>query len=937
MFYRISILFFCFFLLYSCKKYTSPVNKNIIVSDSLLINKYITGKKPDSAALQADQQLSYIIKNNSPDIYIKYNQWLTAKMGSAGASWKVLNKYYSNIYSQDKKPILDSSSFKLIIQAYYKWAEISYRHEDRTDDSVIICLEKTIGLNTKTKALPLEDEAYAYKMLGILYTQLGDTKKALTYYGLESQFVSEKYVNGLAGNVINRSIALEETGHPDSAISLVIQTLQFPGIATVKIADMLTILSKAQFQKGMMDQARVSVMNALHILDTISGITNDVKEKTAMALKQRGLLERINKNFTGSVRTQLNALKYYKETGNSGGRDIAKIYIELGKSYAGADMYDSALTYYQIALHKTVAVDSINIFSVPVNSQLYAENTIMESLDAKADALQEKFKQTKQVKYLEIAARCYGLSFDVERKLMQNFSYDESRLIMLKESRRRSETAIGLCYQLLQLTRDNNWTEKAFLFAEKSKAFVLLESIKRNIAANTVLQNDTLYQQIQSMQLRLTHIDREIAEVRGDKKDSLINIFTNQKTDLTNQLLLANNEFKRTNASYKPTNEEDNVSIALTCNKLLDNHSTLIEFFTGDSSTYIFSFSKNTPPVFLKSANGLTQTLNNFLLFFTDKNKINNNPAAYQAAGYTLYQQAGFSAIDTKATTKLLIIPDGRFNFVPFEALITGIQNVQSPKLFSYLILQQQINYGYSAATLLQQSAARASSSSGNIICFAPVFENNERGETPLTHTIDELAAIKKETTNGNYYLKEAATLGQFKKDMTTAGIIHIASHAHADTSRGMQPLIEFYDSTLYLNEIYAMPVNPDLVVLSACETGIGVLDKSEGAMSLARGFYYAGAKNIITSLWSVDDRSTAGIFGNFYSHIPGSNYGLALHKAKLQYLENTTASTASPYYWAGFVHIGYEKQKEKSNRPFYIISILLIAILSVFILRRRR
>jgi CHAT domain-containing protein len=107
--------------------------------------------------------------------------------------------------------------------------------------------------------------------------------------------------------------------------------------------------------------------------------------------------------------------------------------------------------------------------------------------------------------------------------------------------------------------------------------------------------------------------------------------------------------------------------------------------------------------------------------------------------------------------------------------------------------------------------------------------------------------------------------------------------------------------------------------------------------MSLARGFYYAGAKNIITSLWRVDDRSTAGIFGDFYSHLSGNDYSNALYNAKLSYLQNATDATASPYYWAGFIHIGQQRQPAKSNLLIYIIAITAILLASILIYRRKR
>ena len=466
----------------------------------------------------------------------------------------------------------------------------------------------------------------------------------------------------------------------------------------------------------------------------------------------------------------------------------------------------------------------------------------------------------------------------------------------------------------------------------------MLESIKRNIAANTVLMNDTLYQHVQSLQNRLAYTEKLIFESGAEKKDSLLKVYIKQRKILSDELLLSGNELIRSNSSFKKIiDKEDSISFAAVQNSLPGNQAALIEFFAGDSTNYIFYITKNTEPLFIKTDSSNTDDINHFLQFFTDKNKINNEPGAYQAAAYRLYQLTAFPAFDNVAVKKLIIIPDGQLNFVPFDALVTGIKADQNPQHFSYLLHQKQISYGYSVATLLKQSGYQSTASSAGLALFAPVFAGKERGKMPLLHTIEETDAIKKENSSGKFYLKEQATISQFKNAVAGAGIIHIASHASADTSGGRQPMIEFYDSSLYLNEIYTMHINPRLVVLSACETGIGVLDKSEGAMSLARGFYYAGAQNIVTSLWSVDDKSTAGVFTNFYQHTNSNDYSLALHEAKLAYLNNASESYASPYYWAGFIHIGNQKLPEKSNRNIWIIAILSAAILTLFFLRKKK
>ena len=108
----------------------------------------------------------------------------------------------------------------------------------------------------------------------------------------------------------------------------------------------------------------------------------------------------------------------------------------------------------------------------------------------------------------------------------------------------------------------------------------------------------------------------------------------------------------------------------------------------------------------------------------------------------------------------------------------------------------------------------------------------------------------------------------------------------------------------LYNRELYDLELNADMVVLSACETGIGELQQGEGIISLARGFSYAGAKSIITSLWTVDDEEAPILMNSFYQYLDdGLSKDAALRQAKLDYIQNSPKP--HPYFWASFIPIG--------------------------------
>jgi CHAT domain-containing protein len=102
------------------------------------------------------------------------------------------------------------------------------------------------------------------------------------------------------------------------------------------------------------------------------------------------------------------------------------------------------------------------------------------------------------------------------------------------------------------------------------------------------------------------------------------------------------------------------------------------------------------------------------------------------------------------------------------------------------------------------------------------------------------------------------------------------------------------------MREIYSLDLNADLVVLSACQAGNGIIEGTEGPIGLARPFFYAGARAVVASLWSVNDKTTVSLMKEFYRNLAeGRAIGKALQLAKKGMLNS---AWSHPYYWAGFI-----------------------------------
>ena len=142
--------------------------------------------------------------------------------------------------------------------------------------------------------------------------------------------------------------------------------------------------------------------------------------------------------------------------------------------------------------------------------------------------------------------------------------------------------------------------------------------------------------------------------------------------------------------------------------------------------------------------------------------------------------------------------------------------------------------------------------------------------------------------------------------------VLHVATHGVADESEPARsglwcaaPADSAPPGFVSLGDIAEMGLRADLVTLSACETGVGRLERGEGVMGLTRAFLVSGAQSVIVSLWPVNDRSTAALMESFYRSLlaHGRPRDEALAEARLALMRNR--ETRSPFYWAPFVLVG--------------------------------
>lgn len=283
--------------------------------------------------------------------------------------------------------------------------------------------------------------------------------------------------------------------------------------------------------------------------------------------------------------------------------------------------------------------------------------------------------------------------------------------------------------------------------------------------------------------------------------------------------------------------------------------------------------------------------------------------------------------------SKLIVIPDGLLNYVPYESLVHNGR---------YVIEDHEISYLPSASLieLLRQRSTSDQSEQLDLLAFGdPLFPQRSKPSatrtllaTPakndreafdwdmsnisrLPRTRDEVeyiaSLIPKERKR--LYLGKESTEKTFKQEpLNKYRWIHFATHSWIDERNpGRSAVVLALDGNheedgfLRATEIADLNLNSDLVSLSACETGRGRLSSGEGIIGLSRSFFIAGARSVVVSQWAVSDISTAQLMKDFYQQlVNGTAKPAALREAKLRMFRGGS-ETRHPYYWAPFIIIG--------------------------------
>ena len=440
----------------------------------------------------------------------------------------------------------------------------------------------------------------------------------------------------------------------------------------------------------------------------------------------------------------------------------------------------------------------------------------------------------------------------------------------------------------LKLNKHND----AFYFMEKSKALLLIQNLGKNndnIPLNVFDKNLELKRKIASLKTQIRLTDQK-------KTDSLEKLVLSTEAELKN--------YQDSLAPLYPTyfsNYAIPKTIALP-SILQDTDEAILEYTMGirvagaKSEAYGILITKDDKELFkIEDVDELKKKIYRLRDMLDKPFRSEEDISAYHKLSNTIYTTLFPKHIQNKINDKkITIVPDNILHYLPFEALITDKKNK------TYLLEKAQLHYTHSISFDKKNSKINRNAEL-DFLGIAPInFDNNL---TRLPKSKEELSSANQYYT-GDLLLQDNATKKNFEKRVNKYKILHLATHANASDS--LNPWIAFKTQKLTELEIGVIKNQADLVLLSACSSSLGEVRQGEGILSLARGFFKSGAKSVIPSLWSTNDKTTATITSDFYKNLSeGQTKSAALQSAKLNYLHNNTDAEASPHYWASLILIG--------------------------------
>lgn len=626
----------------------------------------------------------------------------------------------------------------------------------------------------------------------------------------------------------------------------------------------------------------------------------------------------------------------------------SEAYIEIARIQFINKQYKEAIdTYHKAIIAGSKKFGNKNINALPEAKDYVDGDAQLTALYGKAKSMRVLAETRNDRQNVELAYQHFFVCDALLDETRVSYQSVEDKMSLEINAKELYKEAISTALWLNEKTRDDKYLMEAFYFSEKNKSRLLDEQLRKTKATNFAGIPSDKIKGIEEVKTKLAQYTSKLYEHKSqpgteenlkqiDKYTDLVFIYSQKNDAIIKELA---QEYPR---YYDLIYDQVLISVDEIQSKLPAN-TGLLEYFVSGSKIYSFYISKDSFNVKSLDTDNLEKKVIGFREAITQK-----DIDTYYRIGSTLYKEL-IAPIELKEQIDhLIIVPSGILWHLNFDLLITKESEDSSPQEISYFLKDKVISYANSANLFFSEESKEQ-----HVLqeCLAFSFSNDTVSGSSsismntLRNTKDDLPGARKEIKaiseiiNGKYFYGKEAGEANFKKHSDQYDVLHLAIHGELDDKDPensklffTQDSLSIEDNYLYNQEIYNLEIPAELVVLSACNTGVGKISKGEGVMSLGRAFQYAGAKSLLLTSWEVSDDVTPEIMKNFYDNLSdGMNKAKALQQAKLQFLKTANIYQTDPVYWGGFYMLGDISEINLSNtnyKYYYVWGIIVIVFI---------
>lgn len=767
----------------------------------------------------------------------------------------------------------------------------------------------------------------------LIYWHQGDLQRALEDFNRCSTLFEQLGSKGnLAINYLNVGSVQADFGNYREAQTLIQKSLEM----SVENKDRglegacLSALGRLHEDLGEYDQSIDDFKKALRI----SQETGE-KRELAFAIRDIGLIYERSEKYQEALGYYEKALNIYQETGEKKGigrgfSDIGGIDAKLGKHDLAMQQYLKALDILESIGNKQGIGQTLTRlgFEYQRKGEMdKAEETLLKSVEVLREvgdpdllwpALHKLGVVYRDSDRKSEAIKSMTEAVDVIEKVRSEIQLPEQKSGYL-------ENKLEVYEDLLQLLLSDGNISEAFDYAQRSKARAFLDLLAESKINPEAGLNQELLDQKRKLVTQLVTIEKSIRkEFDKDTPDSsLIKKLETKRNEIDDQYSKLILDIRNSNPRFADLQYP--VPLKLTeAQALLDDDAVLLEYFVGKNHSVLFEITSKDVHVYQLTGetqlSKLIQALREELqkpesvLQLTEQSH-----SQYVKSAYDLYSQLMKPAeADLLSKTRILIAPDGSLNYLPFEALLMKKVNAAAIDFGSlpYVATKFEIEYVPSASVLaaLHHNVQKTISEQKSLLAIA-VPNADAAADPPLPFAKSEVESIAHffPTSDVTLLVGNQATEENMKKlELNQYKNLHFASHGLINEARPQLSALVLTgsasgkeDGYLTMREIFDLKLDADLVVLSACKTGLGSQIRGEGVTGLYRAFLCAGTSSVLVSLWNVSDKSASDLMTSFYRNMEkdGMSKGAALKKARLEMISRKGYS--HPYYWSSFILIG--------------------------------